>query len=37
MIKRSLHDLRMKLENMKQDKDIVETGINKFEEKLYDK
>ena len=33
MIKKSLHDLRMKLENIKKDKEIVETGINDFEQR----
>jgi hypothetical protein len=33
MIKKSLHDLRMKLENIKKDKEIVETGISDFEQR----
>ena len=33
MIKKSLHDLRMKLENIKKDKEIVETGIIDFEQR----
>lgn len=31
MIKRSLHDLRMRLESMKRDKEVVENGISNFE------
>jgi hypothetical protein len=31
MIKKSLHDLRMRLDNMKKDKEAVENGIYEFE------
>jgi hypothetical protein len=33
MIKKSLHDLRMKLESIKKDKEIVETGMDEFEQR----
>jgi hypothetical protein len=36
MIKKSLSELRSKLDHLKKDKEIVETGINEFEtKKLY--
>jgi hypothetical protein len=31
MIKKSLHDLRMRLDKMKGDKDAVESGIHEYE------
>lgn len=31
MIKRSLHDLRQRLNDMKQDREAVESGINIYE------
>lgn len=33
MIKRSLQDLRQKLDSMKKDKEAVESGINEYESK----
>lgn len=35
MIKRSLQDLRSKLNDMKKDKEAVEQGINEYENKNY--